>query len=147
MEALGLLLEEGLPRRHLIYLHCYEASWWVYSAWVSYFSNIILWLSTKTTQISDFEKLACIEYSFWEEQQGEFCASSQSITRKGQYTSSVALPGNAGPTSPACAYDCGGVRSCNESAAVLPTVHHKYVLLSVAQSRDLQKGAGESHGQ
>ena len=58
MEALGLLLEEGLPRRHPIYLHCYVASWRVYSAWVSCFSNVILGFSTKTTQIADFEKLA-----------------------------------------------------------------------------------------
>ena len=56
MEALGLLLEEGLPRRHPIYLHCYVASWRVYCAWVSCFSNVILGFSTKTTQIADFEK-------------------------------------------------------------------------------------------
>ena len=60
METLGLLLEEGLSRRNPIYLHCYVVSWWVYSAWISCLSNVILGFSAKTTQISDFEKLVAI---------------------------------------------------------------------------------------
>ena len=87
------------------------------------------------------------EHSIREDRPGEWCASSRSISGQGQYASSVALPGRTDRTSPECAYDCGAGRSCNECATVFPPVDREYMFPSVAQSRDLQKGAGGSHRQ
>ena len=90
---------------------------------------------------------ASTEHSIRGDRSGEWCASSQSISGQGQYTSPVALPGRTDRTSPECAYDCGAGRSCNKCATVLPPVDREYMFPSVTQSMDLQKGAGGSHRQ
>ena len=58
LNALKLLWEAHLGRRHPIYLHCFVASWSVYLKWISSFNNVLLGMTKKSTETDDFAKVA-----------------------------------------------------------------------------------------
>ena len=58
LDALQLLREAHLSRRHPIYLHCFVASWSVFLKWISSFNNVLLGMTKKSTETDDFVKVA-----------------------------------------------------------------------------------------
>ena len=58
LEALQMLRDAKLKRKHPIYLHCFVASWPVYLRWISSFNNVLLGMTAKSTEMGDFAKVA-----------------------------------------------------------------------------------------